>query len=320
MSEPASVPLESVLQPELRLIQRAWDAGLNIMVVGVKKTNLPDEYFAHPRVTCIDGFARTVAIPFGVGVVLFTRFIHHALFENVRIEMRKRHLDTVSRVLNTGQIRRLLAPFVHAPLPEAAQSEEPMQKVQHIRIIPSERPAPTPEPPPRKVRSASPNPKGALRDFVLQHLDLTAKPGAEVKRLVVLANASGLKVTNLNSTYHRVREHLRAGGKRTAGQQVSTLPAGKRPPAAPPERETTEAPEIVVPAPQPFATLAETPANLHVTRPPLFEERPRQAKQADEGEVLRLIDDAIAALQLAREHVVRRDQVWKDRIARLLNE
>ena len=97
----------------------------NILLVGVKASNLSDEIRNHPRVIVWDSQQEhwtNKDIPSNVRVVFTTRFIGHTPFAKIRSEAVKRHL-TMFNPEGTGQIVKQVKELLNMTLPAEFQVE-----------------------------------------------------------------------------------------------------------------------------------------------------------------------------------------------------
>lgn len=116
----------------------------NVLIVGVKSSNLSDEIRTHPRVTIWDSQQKHWTdkdIPSNTRAVFVTRFIGHQEFANIIREARKKQI-TIFNPEGTGmiarQVKELLnmtepptTPIVEVDQPETIQEETIMATVKH---------------------------------------------------------------------------------------------------------------------------------------------------------------------------------------------
>lgn len=108
----------------------------NILLVGVKASNLSDEIRNHPRVVIWDSQHESWThkdIPSNVRVVFTTRFLGHTPFAKIRNEAVKRHL-TIFNPEGTGQITRQVKELLSMTLPAEFQVEYTKPEVQETKV------------------------------------------------------------------------------------------------------------------------------------------------------------------------------------------
>jgi hypothetical protein len=237
-------------------INLTTEPGVATVILG-SGMELPDDYRKHPRIQTIDGSDLPPdpadilgLLPSQTRVVLVGGLLSRPVFAAFRTAMHRRRLVYVTR-----DSRAELKAAIDQVFPKVNATSE-MEANTPKRVLP-----PTDGRRGPKIKS----PKGALRAFVLAHVDtsrLVVKAhgvvGAteEAKRLFPLAQAEGLK-TSLGSLAN------------TIGQVVKRkLP-----------RKQADALQSIVPQSQLYAM------------------------GGDRAKVLQLVDDAIAAFQLIREYI-----------------
>lgn len=279
--------LREILKPQELLanaVQACVKQQSRILIIGTKPGNLPAWTTEHPQILLWESngteVERASAIPDGVGAVLFLKWIGH--------RQHKRILDAARRVapfvyahpalLGTGEVRRLIAPLA----PETAQ------------------PVVTPTP------AGQPSWEGSLFGFVEKHYEHGIDHGhqkAEAERILRLAYAHGL-TTTLGSVQATVSTVHRGIERERENARLASMPP-------PPD-----VPELLAKPLDPAKVAHLTTGTLLPPEKPPVAEKPSvkalvAAGAASEAQVdtsltelLRMLDDAVAVLGLAREQLV----------------
>jgi hypothetical protein len=270
-----STPLRDLLPPGEPVANAILDAVANqrrILIVGTKAGNLPQWVSDDARILLWPSEGPEINnapnLNGAIGVVLFFKWIGHRQHKRI-CDLAKGTATYVHQpLLGTGEVRRLLQPLQPKTLETPALE-------------------------------ATPKWDGSLFGFVSLHYVYAVERGhqkAEGERLLRLAYKHGLSttlasVTNTVGTIHRSIERAREEERLrntpvppdVAELLAKPLDAGKVPP--------TFVPEPPAPTPSVAALVAagaSTEASVDTTL----------------GELLRMLDDAVAVLGLAREQLV----------------
>jgi len=304
-----STPLRDLLHPTELLANALADCfgkQRRVLIVGTKAGNLPQWVTEHPQVVqwSSEGpeLNKAKSFPEGVAVVLFFKWIGHRNHKRIVDLARETGVFAHPQLLGTGEVRRLLQPL---------QPEE----------------TPTPE----AVPPALPKWDGSLFGFVEAHYAYATERGhqkTEGERLLRLAYQHGLtttlaSVTNTVGTVHRGIERAREEERlrlTPTPPDVAELLAKPLDPA--------KVAHLTLAGQTPLPTLTVTPgaqAALHqiaqalpsgVGAQPAHAPTPSVAALVAAGatteaavdtslsELLRMLDDAVAVLGLAREQLV----------------
>jgi hypothetical protein len=309
----ADVP--SGLTPD-RFIADVVARGQTILLVGIRPGNLPEMILGHRQVVFWPSNSRSVAkgaIPPNTGAVLFAKWISHTDHRRIRAMADKAGAYCPQALLGTGEMRVLLTALVPAPGDFIAR------EVDRLVHEAPETAQPVPEAAPAFSCERCPGTwHGSTRAFFEQHWDHEAEhhlgwQAQEARRLHLLAGRHGLTVTpryaeglvsQINVARGVVardegalsveREALaaRVVAEAEAAEQARQVPdllARRRPVAVP------------VPAPTPVPVVEEAPPPAPTAATVKADE---QRIGANLTELVRMLDDAAAVLQLARETVV----------------
>lgn len=260
------------------------------LVVGVIGGNFTAEITNHPQIILWETEeAERREVPQAVRVVMFTRFISHHVYDVVKTACEKRGIVVGTATMGIGQIKALLRPLVDA----AQKEKEILMRTEHDASAAVE--TTTPVPPATTALAVGHTKRGVLKKFVLKHD--SGKPVAEEgPRLYQMAVAQGLPTTEA-SVMNRLWV-LRKQQRDKAERQAA--------------RETRRS----VPKVEVLTKVVETPAQALA---------PAKSSglldlNEDDAIMLKNLDDAVAAIQLARELIARRSesrQALKDLLSKL---
>lgn len=279
----------------------AIKAGKRILVVGTRAGNLPDALRRHPKIVEWDSDSEQAVLkarklPDGVGAILTTRFLSHVAFDKVRELADAAGIYICPRVLGTGEIRRMLQPLVPS-----------------VNVV-------TPNGTPWT---------GTLYGFIEHHYEWDSTYGhqkREAERIYQLTREHGISTT-LSSVQHTVGiVHRSIERERTNAQTAAAPPAPTLDELKSAQLDASKA-KLPPPPPMPLPRCARCgnsedthprdgcagyitqAARAAITQQPVAAITTTQQKselQIDEsiGEVVRMMDDSIAVMQLAREHLL----------------
>lgn len=264
---------ESTAQALSRLVHH----GGKILVVGGGVADMPDRYTRHPAIEWWDDNDQGCLhkeIPLNVRAILWNRWISHAMAGRLNDIVRARRILKFP-MLRTKEIKNLLSELINTPV-----VEETMQ-IHEQPVFAAAPPSPAPEPKEEPVTVATvtvaPQKKETIRSFVAKHLSLNGdwtKRGSvrrESERLTKLAKEQQLKF-NPNSIRLMVGTVIKELGL-PAWRKSGT----KREGAAKKTKVTSASPKIT--------TVKASKIN------------------DDFSEFEHLVVDAIAAMELVREHL-----------------
>jgi hypothetical protein len=283
-----STPLRDLLHPSELLANALADCFAKqrrVLIVGTRAGNLPQWVAEHPQVVQWSSEGpesqRAKAFPEGVAVVLFFKWIGHRNHKRIVDLARETGVFAHPQLLGTGEVRRLLQPLqpVETPTPEA-------------------------------VPPARPTWEGSLFGFVEANYQYATERGhqkTEGERLLRLAYQHGLtttlaSVTNTVGTVHRGIERTREEERlqRTpTPPDVAELLA--KPLDAAKVAHLTLAGQTPLPTVPTVPTVAQKPSVAALVAAGATTEA---AVDTSLSELLRMLDDAVAVLGLAREQLV----------------
>jgi hypothetical protein len=295
-----------------------------VLIVGTKKDNLPAWMDNDARIVQWDSegheIKRAQRLPENVGLVFFFKWLGHRHHKRISAIAKGEGVYAHPELLNTGEVRRALTLF--APLPEEQQ--------------PTTLETPPPTPPAQKWG-------GTLFGFVEEHYEYGSDHGhqkAEAERILRLAYAQGLtsslaSVTSTISSVHRTISRAREDARLATVPPVpdvidllvkpldpakagplTEVEAGKvmamRGPLPTSDRRAAPAPPTLTVSTSAQAELEKVAAALPTAPAPkatvasLVAAGATNAAAVDTSvaELLRMLDDAVAVLGLAREQLV----------------
>lgn len=158
-----------------------------VVIVGGIDTNLPHGIASDPRVVLFSsqGNPSKETIPANAGVVIYTRFCSHVDVQMLHKQALAKGIPSTQQVVQTGELRDVLAPLVATRDAVKHLSESGARKLTLDQLKTK------PDPPKVAIKKR----KGALQEFVAQHRKPSSSKAAEAERLFRLASASGLKTT-----------------------------------------------------------------------------------------------------------------------------
>ncbi len=232
-----------------------------VTIIGARESNAP-EYWKDPRCVFADGDAIAAkGLPSNTKAVIFTRWVGHQAFKTVLNETRRRNIKAFP-IQGTGALKRTLAALLEVPPVVEDSTVVPMGSER--TVVPEFSPVETP---------AAPQAEPASGTTVADDEDTMVKQ-KEYKRGEVAAwvrdrFVSGMKVADIM----RAAEEEKVPFKESSIS--SAFFALKRGVPLPPKKGATAAPAIGLP--------------------------PTAASTDGVGELVRLVDEAMSALQLVRE-------------------
>lgn len=265
---------ESTAQALSRLVHH----GGKILVVGGGVADMPDRYTRHPAIEWWDDHDQGILhkeVPLNVRAILWNRWISHAMAGRLNDIVRSRRILKFP-MLRTKEIKTLLSELINTPV-----VEETMQI--HEQPVYATAPPPTQEPKVEPVTmskagvTAAPEKKQTIRSFVAKYLSLDGdwtKRGSVRRESERLAKLS--KEQHLNFNPNSIR--LMVG---TVIKELG-LPAWRK---SGKKREVKKTKVAIVPSPKVAKAVASAKIN------------------DDFSEFEHLVVDAIAAMELVREHL-----------------
>lgn len=255
------------------------NGNAKVLVVGAKGDNFPAEYRAHKQLIFWDSDESSGRdVPQAVKLILLTRFIRHHVYHALSDIAVKRNIIFGVKTMGTGEIKTVLRPLVYrGALPEPDEErvrEKFTQPAEGITVVSEPVVAKTAEEPMEtETVVGRKSTKGALKAFVLEHADLHKRPiSKEGERVAELALQAGFTKTTAKSVTQTIYQIRSDNGH--ASRTVTVKPAAKPAP-------TRKAPATRTVKASPFAV-------------------------ADDSEVTRLLDDAMAALDLVKQELAKR--------------
>lgn len=289
--------------------------NLRVLVIGLARDQTPTELRDEERLILWDSdYIKRSAIPRDVGIVLLTRFLDHGQFEQLKQKCAMRHIRIDKRAYSTGVLRQLLRVYLGYDQPvnvdKLIESDSQHKAaLGHTTTQPtglsSKLGAATIKIVPPKV---TPLKYANVQEFIKGEFKL--EPGENIKqasdRLYPRLSEFGLtgKATSFYATATKLAKDL---GIVTSRSKPASEPGlvdleTLGPIAAPPASNLPAVPledlDLPVEAPVPAKP---APVSL-----PVPEITKQEASAADPGytDALKMLDDAQAALQLAREYIV----------------
>lgn len=241
------------------------NAHAKVLVVGHRGDNFPEPYRGHAQLVFWEADeADARPIPASVRMVLVTRFLGHHVYRTLADTCAKRNIVFGVKTMGTGEVKRLLLPFV-----AKARVPEPEDEPTKGETMADE------------TTTAKKFRQGELKAFVLDHgWDPAVKPRvAEAKRIHALATAAGYRTT-----------------VDSVAQTMAQLDYAHR------DRERTKA--VLE------RSIADA-APRQVRRPRKPKAEPARAKRVpqlseDDAELMKMLDEALAAMGLVREFLLKR--------------
>jgi hypothetical protein len=276
-----------------------------VLIVGTKKDNLPAWMDGDARIVQWDSegheIKRAQRLPENVGLVFFFKWLGHRHHKRISAIAKGEGVYAHPELLNTGEVRRALTLF--APLPEEQQ--------------PSTLETPPPTPPPAQKWG------GTLFGFVEEHYEYGSDHGhqkAEAERILRLAYAQGLTsslasvqstISSVHRTISRAREDARLATVPPVPDVIDLLVKDLDPAKAGPltEVEAGKAMAMLGPLPTSDRRAAPPPPSAIAPKATVaalvaHSDTTDAAVDTSLAELLRMLDDAVAVLALAREQLV----------------
>ena len=298
-----------------RFIADVVARGEKILLVGVRVGNLPAMILCHRQVRYWPSDSREMGkgvVPPGTGAVLFTKWVSHTEHRRIRTSAAQAGAYCPPQLFGTGELRVLLQPL--APLDPVGM------EVNEIIHSTPERPAAPPVAPPAPAFACECGQVGpgiawggSTREFVERHwlIDPQHTNGwqmREAERLHRLAGLHGLSasihylqslVSQLNASRgQQERDEARLTRERAEMAQHALAAAQEAAQAA-------HAPDMLVPPARAVADAMLPPIEVVVPVPTAATVKADEQRiGANLDELVRMLDDASAVLQLARETVV----------------
>lgn len=252
-------------------VSAALAAGKRVLIVGTKAGNLPDWLRRHPQVAEWEAESASIVtakkLPDGIGAVLFLRFLSHVNHRRIRDLAASAGAYAHPDLLGTGEVRRMLE-----PLRPAGQADD----------------------------DDGERWEGSLFGLVEHHYEYGTERGhqaRESERLLRLAHKLGITTTLMSVTstvnlVHRGHDRERETEQRARYAPPMDVPELLQAPLDPGKVAHLAVVPPPAAAPQSIAALVAT--------------NTKSDEQVDHsiGELLRMIDDSIAVLGLAREQLV----------------
>lgn len=299
MSRPSKIHLSDVARLPSRTdaIADAIKVGQKILIVGTKAGNLPQWLRDHPLVIEWEAHGSEVnkatTLPEGTGVVLFLRWVAHRNHRRICAAAREAGIYAHPELLGTGEVRRTLNPL--------------------LPIEPAE---------PAAETSASLEPwAGSLISFVEQHYVFSTEyrhQTREVERLLRLAHQLGLTTTQSSMISMVSNAHTRLARVKEDARMATLPPVPDVPELLAKPLDRDKVAYFKAEPPSTVAALVETNATAEAS------------VDTSMSELLRMIDDAVAVLGLAREQLVQLSaknttlrssrEALRDKVLKLLDE
>ena len=251
-----------------------------VLVCGFPQ-HFPDSYRRHPQVVIWDYNGETRAVPAAVRLVLITRFLRHGAMYRLKDWCAQNGVTFGHRVMGTGEIRALLRPLVGDDAAVDTMDDDNTQETDNAMATAEQTTTAAED---RPKLDGNKFAKGELARMVSKHANLgidVIKPEAE--RVHKVLTDLGMRTT-VGSVAQcigqmRIKLGIRKGRK---GDAPANGKASKRKV----ERETPrDAEKFEAPQAQLSAAIAD-----------------------DDQQILQMLTDAVAAMELVRDAIVRRGE------------
>jgi len=284
-----STPLRDLLHPQELLANAITDTiakQRRILIVGTRAGNLPSWVADQPLILLwpSDGpeMEKATSLPGAVGAVLFFKWIGHRQHKRLTALARDAGVFVHPELLGTGEVRRLLAPLQPKTLETPKSPDAPSEKWQ-----------------------------GSLFSFIERHYQHGSGHGhqkAEAERLLRSAYTHGF-TTTLPSVQSTVSVVHRGIERALEEERLKHTPVPPDVPELLSKRlDPANVPTLTV-TPAAQVELARVAATLPAQTPTVAAlvaagASTDAAVDTTLGELLRMLDDAVAVLGLAREQLV----------------